>query len=76
MEVIASKAFSAFDGIVIHGFEYGVNADKVIFSYQVNGETVGRVHKCTVYNGDNGHLYFRFRGRREYLVDYMQTGRW
>ena len=76
MEVIASKAFSAFDGIVIHGFEYGVDADKVIFSYQVNGETVGRVHKCTVYNGDNGHLYFRFRGRREYSVDYMQTGRW
>ena len=31
MEVIASKAFSAFDGIVIHGFEYGVDADKVIF---------------------------------------------
>ena len=37
MEVIASKAFSAFDGIVIHGFEYGVDADKVIFRIKSTG---------------------------------------
>ena len=72
MEVIASKAFSAFDGIVIHGFEYGVDADKVLFSYQVNGETVGRIHKCTIYSNASGAAYFRFRGRREYLRDYMR----
>ena len=75
MENIAYKAFSAFDGIVIHGFEYGAGfsfEDKIIFSYQVNGETVGRVHKCTIYSNASGAAYFRFRGRREYLRDYMR----
>lgn len=75
MENIAYKSFSAFDGIVIHGIEYGAGfsfEDKIIFSYQVNGETVGRVHKCTIYNNASGAAYFRFRGRREYLRDYMK----
>ena len=75
MENIAYKAFSAFDGIIIHGIEYGAGfsfKDKIVFSYQVNGETVGRVHKCTIYNNTSGSAYFRFRGRREYLRDYMK----
>ena len=74
MENIAYKSFSAFDGIVIHGIEYGAGfsfEDKIVFSYQVNGETVGRVHKCKIYNNASGN-YFRFRGRREYLRDYMK----
>ena len=71
MENIAYKAFSAFDGIIIHGIEYGIE-DKIVFSYQVNGETVGRIHKCTIYNNASGAAYFRFRGRREYLRDYMK----
>ena len=71
MENIAYKAFSAFDGIIIHGIEYGIK-DRVVYSYQVNGETVGRVHKCIIYNNASGAAYFRFRGRREYLRDYMR----
>lgn len=72
MENIAYKAFTAFSGIVIHGVEYGID-DKIIFSYQVNGETVGRIHKCTIYyNNASGSAYFRFRGRREYLRDYLR----
>ena len=70
MEKIAYKSFSAFDNIVIHGIEYGIG-DKIVFSYQVDGKTVGRVHKCTIYNNASGN-YFRFRGRREYLKDYMR----
>ena len=75
MENMAYKSFSAFDGIVIHGIEYGAGfsfEDKIVFSYQVNGETVGRIHKCTIYNNASGAAYFRFRGRREYLRDYMK----
>ena len=75
MENIAYKSFSAFDGIIIHGIEYGAGfsfEDKIVFSYQVNGETVGRVHKCTIYNNASGAAYFRFRGRREYLRDYLR----
>ena len=71
MENIACKSFSAFDGIIVHGIAYGIE-DKIIFSYQVNGETVGRVHKCTIYNNASGSAYFRFRGRREYLRDYLK----
>ena len=71
MENIAYKSFSAFDGIIIHDIEYGVE-DRVVYSYQVNGETVGRVHKCTIYSNASGAAYFRFRGRREYLRDYLK----
>ena len=71
MKNIAYKAFTAFSGIVIHGVEYGID-DKIIFSYQVNGETVGRIHKRTIYNNASGSAYFRFRGRREYLRDYLR----
>ena len=74
MENIAYKSFSAFDGIIIHGIEYGAAfsfEDKIVFSYQVNGETVGRVHKCIIYNNASGN-YFRFHGRREYLRDYLR----
>ena len=71
MKNIAYKAFSAFDGIVIHDIEYGIE-DRVVYSYQVNGETVGRIHKCTIYSNASGAAYFRFRGRREYLRDYMR----
>ena len=70
MENIAYKSFSAFDGIIIHGIAYDIE-DKIVFSYQVNGETVGRVHKCKIYNNASGN-YFRFRGRREYLRDYLR----
>ena len=71
MENIAYKSFSAFNGIIIHGIEYGIK-DRVVYSYQVNGETVGRVHKCTIYKNASGAAYFRFRGRREYLRDYLK----
>lgn len=71
MENIAYKAFSAFDGIVIHGIKYGIN-DKIIFSYQIDGKTVGRIHECTIYNSVSGEFYFRFNGRREYLKDYLR----
>ena len=36
METIAYKAFSAFDGIVIHSIEYGID-DKIIYSHQIDG---------------------------------------
>ena len=71
METIAYKVFSAFDGIVIHGIEYGIE-DRVIYSYQIDGKTMGRVHKCTIYYNASGAAYFRFRGRREYLRDYLR----
>lgn len=71
MENIAYKTFSAFDGIVIHGIKYGIN-DKIIFSYKIDGKTVGRIHKCTIYNSASGEFYFRFNGRREYLKDYLR----
>ena len=71
MENIAYKAFSAFDGIIIHGIEYGIE-DRVIQSYQITGVPVGRIHKCTIYSNASGAAYFRFRGRREYLRDYMK----
>ena len=71
MENIAYKSFSAFDGIVIHGVEYGIE-DKVVFSYQLDGQTVGKIHKCKVYSNASGETYFRFCGRREYLRDYLR----
>ena len=71
MENIAYKSFSAFDGIIIHGVEYGIE-DKVVFSYQLDGETVGKIHKCKVYSNASGETYFRFCGRREYLRDYLR----
>ena len=71
MENIAYKDFSAFDGIVIHSIEYGID-DKIIFSYQIDGKTVGRIHKCTICNNASGEFYFRFNGRREYLKDYLR----
>lgn len=71
MENIACKIFSAFDGIVIHSIKCGID-DKIIFSYQIDGKTVGRIHKCTIYNSASGEFYFRFNGRREYLKDYLR----
>ena len=71
MKNIAYKSFSAFDGIVIHGVEYGID-DKIIFSYQIDGKTVGKIHKCTIYTNASGETYFRFCGRREYLKDYLR----
>lgn len=71
MENIAYKSFSAFDGIVIHGIEYDID-DKIIFSYQIDGKIVGRIHKCRIYYNADGSAYFRFRGRREYLRDYLR----
>ena len=71
MENIAYKAFTAFSGIMIHGVEYGIE-DKIIFSYQIDGKTVGKIHKCKIYSNASGETYFRFRGRREYLRDYLR----
>ena len=71
MENIAYKAFTAFSGIMIHGVEYGIE-DKIIFSYQCDGKTVGKIHKCKVYSNASGENYFRFCGRREYLRDYLR----
>ena len=71
MKNIAYKAFTAFDGIVIHGIEYDID-DKVIFSYQQDGQAVGKIHKCKIYTNENGETYFRFCGRREYLRDYLR----
>ena len=71
MENIAYKAFTAFDGIVVHGIEYGIE-DKIIFSYQHDGKIVGKIHKCKVYSNASGETYFRFYGRREYLKDYLK----
>lgn len=71
MENIAYKAFSVFDRLVIHSIEYGID-DKIIFSYQVDGKTVGRIHKCTIYSNASREFYFRFNGRREYLKDYLR----
>ena len=71
MENIAYKPFTAFIGIVIHGFEYGIDS-KVIFSYQFDGQTVGKIHKCKIYSNANGSDYFLFCGRREYLRDYLR----
>ena len=67
MENIAYKSFSAFDGIIIHGIEYGADfsfEDKIVFSYQVHGETVRRAHKCKIYNNASGN-YSSLRGRRQ-----------
>ena len=71
MKNIAYKAFTAFSGIVIHGIEYDIE-DKIIFSYQCDGKTVGKIHKCKVYSNKNEEMYFRFMGRREYLRDYLR----
>lgn len=71
MENIAYKSFNAFSGIMIHGVKYGID-DKIVFSYQIDGKTMGRIHKCTIYNNASGEPYFRFCGRREYLRDYLR----
>ena len=71
MENNAYKAFSAFDGIIIHGVEYGTE-DKIVFSYQIDGKIVGRIHKCKIYYNADGPAYFRFCGRREYFRDYLR----
>ena len=71
MENIAYKSFSAFDGIIIHGIEYGIE-DKIVFSYQCDGKTVGKIHKRKVYSNASGETYFHFCGRREYLKDYLK----
>ena len=71
MENIAYKAFTAFSGIMIHGVEYGIE-DKIVFSYQLDGKTVGKIHKCKVYSNASGETYFHFCGRREYLKDYLR----
>ena len=71
MKNIAYKALTAFSGVMIHGVEYGIE-DKIIFSYWCDGKTVGKIHKCKIYSNASGGNYFRFRGRREYLKDYMR----
>ena len=72
MKTIAYKAFTAFSGIAIHDIEYSIN-NKIIYSYQVDGKQVGRLHKVTIYSTLKGDAYFLHNGRREFLKDYLKV---
>lgn len=71
-QVIAVKAFSAFDGIAIHKFEYGID-DHVIFSYECNGQRDGKPHRGKIYYNASGEPFFVYNRRREYLKDYIRV---
>lgn len=69
-QVIAVKAFSAFDGIAIHEFECGIE-DYVIFSHEYNGQRDGKPHRGKIYYNASGEPFFMYNRRREYLKDYI-----
>lgn len=71
-QVIATKAFSAFDGVVIHEFEYGIE-DHVIFSYECNGQRDCKPHRGKIYYNASGEPFFMYNRRREYLRDYIRV---
>lgn len=69
-QVVAAKAFTAFDGIAIHGIEYGIE-DHVIFSHECNGQQNGKPHRGKIYYNASGEPFFMYNRRREYLRDYI-----
>ena len=71
-KVIAVKAFSAFDSIIIHKFECGFD-DHVIFSHECNGQRDGKPHRGKIYYNASGEPFFMYNRRREYLKDYIRV---
>ena len=71
-QVIAAKAFSAFDGIAIHGIEYGIE-DYIIFSHECNGQRDGKPHRRKIYYSASDEPFFMYNRRREYLKDYIRV---
>ena len=67
-QVIAAKAFTAFDGIAIHGIE-----DYIIFSHECNGQRDGKPHRGKIYYNASGEPFFIYNRRREYLRDYIRV---
>ena len=71
-QVIAAKAFSVFDGIAIHGIEYGID-DHVIFSHECDGQRDGKPHRGKIYYNASGEPFFIYNRRREYFKDYIRV---
>lgn len=71
-QIIAAKAFTAFDGIAIHGIEYGIE-DHVIFSHEYNGQRDGKPHRGKIYYNASGEPFFMYNRRREYFKDYIRV---
>ena len=71
-QVIAAKAFTAFDGIAIHGIEYGIDG-YVIFSHGYTGQLDGKPHRGKIYYNASGEPFFMYNRRREYLRDYVRV---
>ena len=70
---VAVKATSAFGGIVIYDFEYGID-DYVIWANEYEGKP-GKMRRSKIhYTTRSDRAYFKNNGRREYLDDFMRIG--
>ncbi len=71
----AVKSTSAFGGLVIYDFEYGID-DYVIWADESGGKK-GKMRRSKIYyTKTSGRAYFKNNGRREYLDDFMTVGRY
>lgn len=74
-KVIGMKPISAFGGMVIYDFEYGIN-DYVIWGYEFDGKSEKKRRSKVYYTTRSGRAYFKNNGRREYLDEFMSIGRY
>lgn len=70
MKTIATYYETAWTGIDIKGFEYGVD-DKVIYEY-INANGKADKHKTKVYT-DTERAYFICNGKRIHLDECLRT---
>ena len=74
-KAIAFKSTSAFGGMAIYDFEYGIN-DYVIWGYEFDGKPEKKRRSKIYYTKTSDRAYFKNNGRREYLDDFMRIGRY
>lgn len=70
--VIAVKADSAFSGLCIHDIIYDID-DKVLFSYQYDGQEKTRKTTSKIRYTAAGRAYFMGRGSRQYLDEFIKV---
>lgn len=64
---IAYKNLAGGLGIEIIRFEYGIN-DHVVWKFSDEK----KYHNSVIYNTNSGRAYFKYRGSRYYIDDFMR----
>lgn len=70
--VIAVKADSAFSGLCIHNIIHDID-DKVLFSYQYDGQEKTKKTTSKIRYTAGGRAYFMGRGSRQYLDEFIKV---